>query len=95
MANNVASISSVTSSVPSIAPVSKPAPEASAAPANDAAEDPTRFRLTIEATSAGRFVYKVLDRVTGEVIRQLPREQVAMLGLDPNYSGGQVVDTAV
>ncbi|NSX33472.1 flagellar protein FlaG [Brevundimonas vesicularis] len=42
-----------------------------------------------------RFVYKVLDRVTGEVIRQLPREDVEKLNTDPTYRGGRLVDTAV
>jgi len=94
MANNVASISSVTNTAQAAAPVSKPAVEPAAAPANDAV-DASRFRLTIEATSAGRFVYKVLDRVTGEVIRQLPREEVVRMGDRPDYAGGQVVDTSI
>ena len=38
-------------------------------------------------------MYKVLDRVTGEVIRQLPREEVEKLGSDPTYRGGKIVDT--
>ncbi len=57
--------------------------------------DAGRYRLTIEAIGRHRFVYKVLDRVTGEVIRQLPREDVEKLISDPTYRGGRVVDTAV
>ena len=63
-------------------------------PANDA-DDPSRFRLTIEAAGGGRFIYKVLDRVTGEVIRQLPREEVERLSMDPTYSGGRLVNAAI
>ncbi|WP_336980299.1 flagellar protein FlaG [Brevundimonas nasdae] len=51
--------------------------------------------MTIEAVGDNRFVYKVLDRVTGEVIRQLPREEVEKLNSDPTYRGGRLVDTAV
>lgn len=95
MGNNVASIPSVNIPVTTNAgPISAPAVTSDAVPANDS-NDPSRFRLTIEATSAGQFVYKVLDRVTGEVIRQLPREEVALLSEDPTYSGGKVVDTTV
>jgi len=64
------------------------------APANDAS-DSSRFRLTIEAAGKGRFIYKVLDRVTGEVIRQLPREEVERLSQDPTYSGGRVVNATI
>ena len=57
--------------------------------------DAGRYRLTIEALGRNRFVYKVLDRVTGEVVRQLPREDVETLSSDPTYRGGRLVDTAV
>ncbi|WP_017504129.1 flagellar protein FlaG [alpha proteobacterium L41A] len=58
-------------------------------------EDASRYRLTIEAVGDHQFVYKVLDRVTGEVIRQLPREEVEKLSRDPTYRGGKLIDTAV
>ena len=58
-------------------------------------EDASRYRLTIEAVGDHQFVYKVLDRVTGEVIRQLPREEVEKLSRDPTYRGGRLIDTAV
>lgn len=91
MAKHVASISSVT--VPAERPERIVDPIRPPAPANDA-DDPSRFRLTIEATGAGRFVYKVLDRVTGEVIRQLPREEVERMNQEPDYVGGRLVNTA-
>ncbi|WP_292227914.1 hypothetical protein [Brevundimonas sp.] len=55
--------------------------------------DAGRYRLTIEALGGNHFVYKVLDRVTGEVVRQLPREEVEKLISDPVYRGGKLVDT--
>lgn len=58
-------------------------------------EDASRYRLTIEAVGDHHFIYKVLDRVTGEVIRQLPREEVEKLSRDPTYRGGKLIDTAV
>lgn len=90
MTQNVA----ITVSLPQPIPKSPVAnrPETSARNDN---EDAGRYRLTIEALGDNRFVYKVLDRVTGEVIRQLPREDVEKLNSDPTYRGGKLIDTAV
>lgn len=84
-------------SVPQISPVAPIAvqPATPAPVARNDNNDASRFRLTIEAVGDNRFVYKVLDRVTGEVIRQLPREDVEKLNSDPTYRGGRLVDTAV
>ncbi|WP_313445698.1 hypothetical protein [Brevundimonas sp.] len=84
-------------SVPQISPVVPVAVEPPAPPpaAKNDNHDASRFRLTIEAVGDNRFVYKVLDRVTGEVIRQSPREDVEKLYRDPTYRGGRLVDTAV
>ncbi len=90
MSNHVASVTSV----PPPSPVD-PAPVAPPAPPADDRDDPSRLRLIIEATGRGRFIYKILDRVTGEVIRQLPREEVERLKADPTYRGGKVIDTSV
>ena len=46
--------------------------------------DAGRYRLTIEKEPDG-FVYKTLDRVTGEVIRQLPREECSQMRDSPAY----------
>ncbi|MEN5362852.1 hypothetical protein [Brevundimonas intermedia] len=92
MTNHVVRVTSLppTAVVPVNAVEAPPTPAAR----NDNA-DAGRYRLTIEALGRNRFVYKVLDRVTGEVIRQLPREDVEKLSGDPTYRGGKVVDTAV
>lgn len=93
MTDNVARLVSVPQPVPIDAVSPKSAlPEPTHRNDND---DASRYRLTIEAIGDNRFVYKVLDRVTGEVIRQLPREDVEKLHSDPTYRGGKVVDTTV
>ena len=91
MADNVAGVSSVTylDREPQGAVVeTKPAVQAS----QGAADDAGRYRLTIERESTG-YVYKTLDRVTGEVVRQLPREDVVRMMDEGRYSVGAVVDT--
>jgi flagellar protein FlaG len=51
-------------------------------------------RLVIEQDSeTGAYVYKSLDRITGEVLRQLPREEVVKLLSDARYSAGDVFKT--
>jgi flagellar protein FlaG len=57
--------------------------------------DPSRYRLVIEeGPQGGSFVYKTLDRLTGEVIRQVPREEVLNLaGQSPVR--GAVIDTSI
>lgn len=52
------------------------------------------LRLIIEEDEAsGTIVYKTLDRRTGEVIRQLPREEVVRLRDLPTYAPGDVADS--
>jgi len=58
------------------------------------AERAARYRLVIEeGPTAGSFIYKTLDRVTGEVVKQLPREQIVDLMRTAEYSAGSVIDT--
>ncbi|HAD85553.1 MAG TPA: hypothetical protein DCG71_12060 [Brevundimonas sp.] len=60
--------------------------------APDATEEAGRYRLTIERESTG-YVYKTLDRVTGEVVRQFPREEVLKLRQSPAYDVGKIIKT--
>jgi flagellar protein FlaG len=47
-----------------------------------------------EGPHPGSFIYKTMDRVTGEVVKQLPREQVVDLMQDAQkYSSGSVINT--
>jgi flagellar protein FlaG len=58
------------------------------------ADEAARYRLVIEeGPRTGSFIYKTMDRVTGEVVKQFPREQMIELMRDPDYSAGAVIDT--
>ncbi|WP_394764366.1 flagellar protein FlaG [Phenylobacterium sp.] len=50
------------------------------------------MRLIIEEDKASNsYVYKTVNRLTGEVIQQLPRETVLQLREQLNYEAGDVV----
>lgn len=52
------------------------------------------LRLVIEEDKdTGSFVYKTLDRRTGEVVQQLPRDTVLKAMASADYHPGLVVDT--
>jgi flagellar protein FlaG len=54
--------------------------------------DPGDTRLVIEEDKAtNSYVYKTVNRVTGQVIQQLPREQVLQLREQLDYEAGDVV----
>jgi flagellar protein FlaG len=55
-------------------------------------ERPPSTRLMIEDVG-GRFVYTVLDRVTGQVLAQIPRDELQKLGDLDDYAAGAVIDT--
>ena len=51
------------------------------------------FRLVIEEDPvSGGFIYKTLDRRTGEVVNQFPRETVLQMRDSPTYTPGEVFD---
>jgi flagellar protein FlaG len=55
--------------------------------------DQPDVRLIIEQDEAsGGYVYKTMDRRTGEVIQQFPREEILRLQQDNNYTAGVVVN---
>ena len=65
------------------------APPAQAAPQELAQPD---LRLVIEEDgSSGRFIYKTLDRRTGEIVHQYPREDVLKLGEGDGYKAGRII----
>ena len=52
------------------------------------------YRLVIEqGPRMGSYIYKTVDRNTGETIKQFPREEVVKLFDSPDYSTGTVADT--
>jgi flagellar protein FlaG len=81
---------------------SHPQPEGSGAGAGAAdqgqsdAPDPADLRLIIEDDLvAGSFVYKTVDRRTGKVVQQLPREQILALREAADYTAGAVIKAKV
>lgn len=90
MSDPISSISAVANVTPDAASVEVPQAKAQSALAGN---ENASQRLVIEAVGQNRFVYKVMDRVTGEVIRQLPREEVQRLIADPAYRQGGLVNT--
>ena len=63
--------------------------QASTTPIDDTAD----LRLVIEDDkAAGSFVYKTINPITGEVVSQIPREQLLKMREDPAYRPGSIVD---
>lgn len=58
------------------------------------APDQVETRLVIEMDEAtGSYVYKTLNRQTGEVLSQLPRAEVLKLRDGAHYAAGSVIRT--
>ena len=56
--------------------------------------DPVDLRLVIEEDQAsGSFVYKTVNRLTGEVISSLPRAEILRMRGEAGYTAGQVIKT--
>ena len=56
--------------------------------------DQGQFRLIIEEDQAsGAFVYKTLNRNTGEVVLQFPRDEVLKLREQADYQAGAIIRT--
>lgn len=74
---------------------STPRPDtASSAERAAQSQDPVDMRLVIEEDKASNsYVYKTVNRLTGEVIQQLPRDQVLKLRERLDYEAGDVVRT--
>ena len=94
MPNNVERISSLSTSLSQSSSRGQPVsvePRDTPPPAKHHADD---YRLVIERDEGtGSYIYKTLDRSTGEVINQFPREEVLKLRDDPVYQAGQVIVT--
>lgn len=85
---STAPISAISPNAPSDPQPRQPAPEQAApTPAESQAT-----RLLIQEV-AGRYVYTVIDRDTGRVIAQLPRQQVQEMGGLDSYNAGAMVNT--
>jgi len=55
-------------------------------------EEPADLRLIIEEDQAtGGYIYKTVDRRTGEVVQQLPRQEILRLREETEYVAGAVI----
>lgn len=53
-----------------------------------------QLRLTVDKDpNTGDWVYKAIDRYTGKVIRQLPRQEVLDMRSSSSYKAGSVINT--
>ena len=75
-------------SAPAVQPVEHEPP-----PPVEAGPQPADLRLVIEQDGdSGEYVYKTVDRRTGETLQQFPREQILKLREEANYASGDVFD---
>jgi flagellar protein FlaG len=93
MKNTIGAVTSV-EAVPANPPRAAPVAQGSGTVIAEDAFKLANARLVIEQDKAtNQYVYKSLDRVTGEVLRQFPREEVLkMLGRGA-YAAGDVIKT--
>ncbi len=73
-------------------PVNEPTKAEPAQPVDDGPQ-PGDLRLVIEQDEgSGDYVYKTVDRRTGETLNQYPREQILKLREEAHYASGDVFD---
>ena len=75
-----------------------PSPAPPAATSNTAAiqNDVPDLRLVIEEDRAsGLFIYKTIDRRTGDVVQQLPREDVVRMHQAEDYAAGAIIKAKI
>lgn len=57
-------------------------------------QDPVDLRLVIEEDSAsGSYIYKQVNRLTGEVLMQFPRDEILKMHEQIDYEAGSVIRT--
>jgi flagellar protein FlaG len=89
MINTTGAVTDPTLGSPTPTPTPTPAP-----PPQTSASDAADLRLVIEDDqAAGCFVYKTVDWRTGEVVQQIPREQILKMREATAYSAGDVIKT--
>lgn len=60
----------------------------------EASKPGSDLRLVIERDSDDAYyVYRLIDRITGKVVAELPRDQVSDLASSPSYAAGGLVST--
>ncbi len=85
----------VAASSPGNASKSSSGDNASAGDSKDQGAPPEyTLRLTMDKDPrTGEWVYKAIDRYTGEVVRQLPRKELLDMKASGNYTAGSVITT--
>ncbi len=79
---------------PTKAPLQPIATPAKSEPPVVQGPDPVEMRLVIEKDEAsGSYIYKTINRLTGEVVQQLPRAEVLRLRDTGQYAAGTVIRT--
>jgi len=76
-------------------PAESPAARPAAQPdkAADSGPQPGDLRLVIDQDpDSGEYVYKTIDRRTGETLQQFPREEILKLREVDHYASGKVFD---
>ncbi|MDV6329564.1 flagellar protein FlaG [Asticcacaulis sp. 201] len=64
--------------------------------AKDQSTPAYQLRLTVEKDpKTGEWVYKAIDRNTGEVVREMPRNELVALRKSSSYTAGSVIKTEV
>lgn len=92
--NTNAAITAVDNAVVATARPQAPVEDATPRPLSSI-EAAANYRLLIEeGPRKGSFVYKTLDSVTGEIIRQFPREQLVRMAEAEAYDAGTVINTS-
>lgn len=87
--------------MPPVAAATKPSPskptvlKMSTPSSSQEASDAQQRLIISEGATTGVYVYTILDRATGEVMVQIPREEVVRIAARPDYTAGQVLDTKV
>lgn len=76
-----------------ITPVSPAVQPASAAP--QPVEYPDVRLIIEESDHPGSYIYKTLDRRTGEILQQFPREELLKLREEEAYEAGTVIKSHV
>lgn len=60
----------------------------------EGAEDQADIRLIIEE-QGGSYVYKTVDRRTGDIVAQYPREELLKMREEDDYAAGTVISAKV
>ncbi|MGA9658685.1 MAG: flagellar biosynthesis protein FlaG [Asticcacaulis sp.] len=58
--------------------------------------EPYQLRLTVDKDpETGQWIYRAIDRYTGEVVREMPRQELVALRQSSTYKTGSVIKTDV